>query len=157
MVLGLKSSEFESSIVDGESLNILIEEMLKSYLNLNIEIVKADWNEILTLYDAKKIDIIGMMSQSEERKRNTSFSLPIYDDLIYISSSVEGKVDSNRIESLNGKEIYVTENSIYKGYLEKFLRYNDIDAKIVEVKDSYEMKDEIFLTSKYNLVGWENG
>ncbi|MGL4902831.1 MAG: EAL domain-containing protein [Cetobacterium sp.] len=157
LVLGLKSSEFESSIVDGESLNILIEEMLKSYLNLNIEIVKADWSEILTLYDAKKIDIIGMMSQSEERKRNTSFSLPIYDDLIYISSSVEGKVDSNRIESLNGKEIYVTENSIYKGYLEKFLRYNDIDAKIVEVKDSYEMKDEIFLTSKYNLVGWENG
>lgn len=105
----------------------------------------------------RKIDIIGMMSQSEERKRNTSFSLPIYDDLIYISSSVEGKVDSNRIESLNGKEIYVTENSIYKVYLEKFLRYNDIDAKIVEVKDSYEMKDEIFLTSKYNLVGWENG
>ncbi|WP_047384889.1 EAL domain-containing protein [Cetobacterium sp. ZWU0022] len=155
LVLGLKSSDFDNTMIDGESLNSIIEEMLVDYLNLNIRVIKSDWNEVITLYKNKEIDIMGTMTQNEQRKESSVFSLPIYDDLIYISSSSKGKFDPNNLESLNGKEIYATESSLYIEYLEKFLKYNDIDAKIIEVKDSYERKDKIFLTSKYNVLSWD--
>ncbi|MGL4787885.1 MAG: substrate-binding periplasmic protein, partial [Cetobacterium sp.] len=58
--------------------------------------------------------------------------------------------------SLQDQNVYVTKNSIYTGYLKKFLRGNEIKVNIVEVDDSFLENDGIFLTSKYNVVGWEN-
>ncbi|MCQ8212222.1 EAL domain-containing protein [Cetobacterium somerae] len=156
LILGLKTSEFDNTIVDNKSVNSIIEDLLKNYLGLNIKVVKGNWNEIISMYNKKEIDIIGSITQSEERKENSVFSLPLYDDSIYLASSSDKKFNPKDLKSLEGKNIFVTKDSIYKGYLKKFLRGNDINVNLIEVDDSFSKKDEIILTSKYNVYGWEN-
>ncbi|MEG2346780.1 MAG: EAL domain-containing protein [Cetobacterium somerae] len=156
LVLGLKTSDFDNTIIDNQSLNTIIEDLFKNYLGLNVQIVKGNWSELLAMYNRKEIDILGSVTQSEERKENSVFSLPLYDDSIYLATSNTEKYDLKNLKNLNEKDIYVTKNSIYTGYLKKFLRGNDIKVNIVEVEDSFLEQDKIFLTSKYNIRGWEN-
>ena len=153
LVLGLKSSDFDNDIVDGQSLNDIIEDLLKNYLELNVKVVKGNWNDLIDKYNKKEIDIIGSMTQSEERKNDSIFTLPLYDDSIYLASLNSEKLDLKR---LDGKDIYVTKGAIYTEYLKKFLRGKDIKVNIIEVEDSFSKKDNIFLTSKYNVIGWNN-
>ncbi|MGL4789199.1 MAG: EAL domain-containing protein [Cetobacterium sp.] len=156
LVLGLKNADFDNMLVDGESLNTIIEEMLRDYLQLNVKVVKAEWNTIFTGFNNKEIDIVGVMTQSEERKESKIFSLPLYDDFVYMASKSKNKFDFDNITSLNGKEIYVTKGSVFKDILINFIENKNITVNIVEVNDSYKMKDEIYLTSKYNISGWES-
>lgn len=156
LILGLKISEFDNIIIDSQSLNGIIEDLLKNYLGLNIKVIKGNWNEILSMYNKREIDIIGSITQSEERKENSIFSLPLYDDSIYLASTDNTKFDPKDLKSLEGKDIFITKDSIYKGYLKKFLRGNDIKVNLIEVEDSLSKKDEIFLTTKYNIYAWEN-
>lgn len=156
LVLGLKKSDFEDGIVDNQSLNIIVEDLLKNYLGLDIKIIKGSWSELLSMYKNKEIDILGSITQSEERKENTIFTLPLHDDSIYLASLSDEKFNPRDLSSLNGKEIYVTKGSLYIGYLKKFLKGNNIEVKIKEVDDSFSKKNEIFLTSKYNVMGWNN-
>ena len=156
LVLGLKTSEFESGTVENESLNTIVEDLLINYLGLDIKVVKGSWSELLSMYGRKEIDILGSVTQSEERKKNTIFTLPLHDDAIYLASLNDGKFDPKDLNSLEGKSIFVTKGSLYIAYLKKFLRGNNINVTIKEIEDSFLKKEEIFLTSKYNVVGWEN-
>ncbi|MGL5780788.1 EAL domain-containing protein [Cetobacterium sp.] len=156
LVLGLKVAEFDNTIIDNQSLNTIIEDLFKNYLHLNIRVVKGSWDELLLMYNKKEIDILGSITQSEERKENSVFTLPIYDDSIYLATSNMKKYNLKDLTSLQDQNVYVTKNSIYTGYLKKFLRGNEIKVNIVEVDDSFLENDGIFLTSKYNVVGWEN-
>lgn len=156
LVLGLKTSEFESGTVENESLNTIVEDLLINYLGLDIKVVKGSWNELLSMYGRKEIDILGSITQSEERKKNTIFTLPLHDDAIYLASLNDGKFDPKDLNSLEGKSIFATKGSLYIPYLKKFLRGNNINVTIKEIEDSFLKKEEIFLTSKYNVVGWEN-
>ena len=156
LVLGLKSSDFENTIIDNQSLNTIIEDLFKNYLHLNVRIVKGEWSELLSMYNKKEIDILGSMTQSEERKENSIFSLPLYDDSIYLATSNIEKYNLKDLKSIKEQDVYVTKNSIYTGYLKKILRGNDIKVNIIEVEDSFLEQDKIFLTSKYNIRGWEN-
>ncbi|MGL5053261.1 MAG: hypothetical protein ACRC5W_06695, partial [Cetobacterium sp.] len=60
LVLGL----VEDSNFDNESLNNIIEDMLKNYLGLNIKVVKKDYNKINSLYNEKKLDIVGLVFEN---------------------------------------------------------------------------------------------
>lgn len=156
LVLGLKATDFDNTIIDNQSLNTIVEDLFKNYLCLNIRVVKGSWDELLSMYSKKEIDILGSITQSEERKENSVFSLPLYDDSIYLATSNIEKYNLKDLKSLKEQDIFVTKDSIYTGYLKKFLRGNDIKVNIIEVEDSFLEKDGIFLTSKYNVVGWEN-
>lgn len=156
LVLGLKATDFDNTIIDNQSLNTIVEDLFKNYLRLNIRVVKGSWDELLSMYNKKEIDILGSITQSEERKENSVFSLPLYDDSIYLATSNIEKYNLKDLKSLKEQDIFVTKDSIYTGYLKKFLRGNDIKVNIIEVEDSFLEKDGIFLTSKYNVVGWEN-
>ena len=156
LVLGLKTSEFENTIVDNQSINIIIEDLLKNYLGLKIKVVKGNWSDIVSMYDEKKIDIIGSVTQNEEREENSIFSLPLYDDSIYLAASNLEKFNPKDLKTLEGKDIFTTRDSIYTGYLKKYLRGKDIKVNLIEVDDSFLKKDEIILTSKYNIYGWKN-
>ncbi|MGL5779859.1 EAL domain-containing protein [Cetobacterium sp.] len=156
LVLGLKATDFDNTIIDNQSLNTIVEDLFKNYLRLNIRVVKGSWDELLSMYTKKEIDILGSITQSEERKENSVFSLPLYDDSIYLATSNIEKYNLKDLKSLKEQDIFVTKDSIYTGYLKKFLRGNDIKVNIIEVEDSFLEKDGIFLTSKYNVVGWEN-
>lgn len=156
LVLGLKATDFDNTIIDNQSLNTIVEDLFKNYLRLNIRVVKGSWDELLSMYSKKEIDILGSITQSEERKENSVFSLPLYDDSIYLATSNIEKYNLKDLKSLKEQDIFVTKDSIYTGYLKKFLRGNDIKVNIIEVEDSFLEKDGIFLTSKYNVVGWEN-
>ena len=156
LVLGLKATDFDNTIIDNQSLNTIVEDLFKNYLRLKIRVVKGSWDELLSMYSKKEIDILGSITQSEERKENSVFSLPLYDDSIYLATSNIEKYNLKDLKSLKEQDIFVTKDSIYTGYLKKFLRGNDIKVNIIEVEDSFLEKDGIFLTSKYNVVGWEN-
>lgn len=156
LVLGLKASDFDNTVIDNQSLNTIIEDLFKNYLHLNVRIVRGSWNDLLSMYNKKEIDILGTMTQNEERKKNSVFSLPLYDDSIYLATSNIDRYNLNDLKSIEGENIYVTKGSIHTGYLKKFLRGNDIKVNTIEVEDSFFKSNEIFLTSKYNIVGWEN-
>ncbi|MGL5314915.1 MAG: hypothetical protein ACRC92_16805, partial [Peptostreptococcaceae bacterium] len=55
LVLGLKNTEFDNMLIDGESLNTIIEEMLRDYLKLNIKVVMHDWSNLYSCYNNKDV------------------------------------------------------------------------------------------------------
>ncbi|MGL5971798.1 MAG: hypothetical protein ACRCZL_07355, partial [Cetobacterium sp.] len=117
IVVGLKTSELENKKIDGESLNSILQEMLQEYLGLNVKFIKEDKNKLDLLYDEKKIDVLPLVNQSEERKKNTIFTLPIFEDSLYLVSFKKNSFNPESLKSLNGKEIYITKKPIYYSYL----------------------------------------
>lgn len=156
IVVGLKTSELENKKIDGESLNSILQEMLQEYLGLNVKFIKEDKNKLDLLYDEKKIDVLPLVNQSEERKKNTIFTLPIFEDSLYLVSFKKNSFNPESLKSLNGKEIYITKKPIYYSYLTKFLKNNNLDMNIIQIENSFLEKDKIILTSKHNIVGWED-
>ena len=61
LVLGLKNTEFDNEVINGESLNSILEDMFSNYLGLNIKVIKGTWKELLEKYNNNEIDILGVM------------------------------------------------------------------------------------------------
>ena len=153
LVLGLKNTEFDNEVINGESLNSILEDMFSNYLGLNIKVIKGTWKELLEKYNNNEIDILGVMAQTENVKDDVVFTLPLYSDSLYLSSS---EFSLKNLDNLNNQNIFTREGSIYNKYLNNFLSNNGINANIIEVDTVYNKKDKIIVTTKYNITSERN-
>lgn len=154
LVLGVKTNYFADDEVNGESLNDILEELLKSYLQLNVKTRKEEWDTLYNELQNGKIDMISFLTKTSEREKFVTFSNKILDEELVIVSKNK-KI--NIPEDLNGKEVYVTKSSIYEKFLERFKLKNDLQMKIIKV-DNIEKIDNIeyFVDTNLNTIGESN-
>lgn len=154
LVLGIKSNYFADDKIDDESLNDILEELLKNYLQLNISIRKGNWNAIYTEFQDGKIDIINFLTKTNDREKFSIFSNKILDEELVVIS--KGK-RLNVPEDLNELEVYVTKDTIYEKFLERYKIRNELyNMKIVSVDDVNIENTQYFADTSLNAIGEPN-
>lgn len=154
LVLGIKSNYFADDKIDDESLNDILEELLKNYLQLNISIRKGNWNAIYTEFQDGKIDIINFLTKTNDREKFSIFSNKILDEELVVIS--KGK-RLNVPEDLNELEVYVTKDTIYEKFLERYKVRNELyNMKIVSVDDVNIENTQYFADTSLNAIGEPN-
>ena len=153
LVLGIKNDYFADDKIEGESLNDIIKELLVNYLQLNVSLKKDSWDAIYNEFQNGNIDIINFLTKTDNREKFAVFSNRILnEELVLIAKNK----NLNASEDLNGVEIYVTKNTIYEEFLERFKRKNDLQMKIIKVDDVNKKNAEYYADTNLNAVGEPN-
>ena len=101
LVLGIKNNYFADDKIENQSLNDIIEELLKDYLQLNIVIKKDNWDIIYNEFQKGEIDIINFLTKTNEREKFAVFSNKILaEELVIVSRDKK----LNTAEDLNEKK-----------------------------------------------------
>lgn len=153
LVLGIKNNYFADDKIENQSLNDIIEELLKDYLQLNIVIKKDNWDIIYNEFQKGEIDIINFLTKTNEREKFAVFSNKILaEELVVVSRDKK----LNTAEDLNEKKIYVTKNTIYEKFLERYKMKNELQMKIIKVDDVNLKKLDYFADTNLNAIGESN-
>lgn len=151
--VGVLKNDFTDEKVNGVSLNDIIEDMLKNYLQLNIKVEKGSWEEVYLHFKNGQTDILNVLTQTKERKKFVGFTKPLFGESLYIASKTN-KINSR--EDIKNKVLYLTKESIYIQYLDLFLKENNLDIKKVFIEDNLPYRDYYFLESEHNILDIEN-
>lgn len=152
ITLGLDNTEFMTEVIEGESLNSILEDMLNNYLQLDVEVVEGSWDSIYSKFSKEEIDSVGFITRSRDRDENAEFSVPILTESLYAASK------NKRImtyDDLNGKDVYVYKNSIYINFFNDFLESRNIDAITVPVDSLKNIEDEVVLESTFEVMNFK--
>lgn len=118
--------------------------LLEDFFHIDTKLIKDHWIEVYKKLKKEEIDLLLNFTLSEKRKDEFILSIPIYEDKIYaVSTNRDISLDS--WGDLAGKEIIVTNNSVYKEYLKEFKIKNNLDFKIKNINSFYK-------ASEYNYV-----
>ena len=153
LVLGIKNNYFADDKIENQSLNDIIEELLKDYLQLNIVIKKDNWDIIYNELQKGEIDIINFLTKTNEREKFAVFSnKSLAEELVIVSRDKK----LNTAEDLNEKKVYVTKNTIYEKFLERYKMKNELQMKIIKVDDVNLKKLDYFADTNLNTIGESN-
>lgn len=152
ITLGLSNEEFAVKKIDGISLNDILIDIFKNYLQLNIKIKKNKKSKLYNMLKNNDIDIVGVVTPTEERRKYCDFTTSLYGESLYIVSKNKELSD---IKTLNNKSILVEKNTIYVKYLEEFLKNNDIKMNLIQVDKIKNQKNNLILESAVNLQNTE--
>lgn len=144
LILGDKTYSFTSDVVNGESFNDIIYDLLKNYLGLNVEMRLDDWRDIISDFEKEKIHILTNFTQTSERQSFTTFSKKVFDEHLYITSK---KKPINSIRDLDNNKVYVVEGSIYEEFLDVIINNNDLKIEKILVDNVAKYEDEFVLES----------
>ncbi|MGL4955187.1 MAG: transporter substrate-binding domain-containing protein, partial [Cetobacterium sp.] len=147
LILGDKTYSFTSDVVNGESFNDIIYDLLKNYLGLNVEMRLDDWRDIISDFEKEKIHILTNFTQTSERQSFTTFSKKVFDEHLYITSK---KKPINSIRDLDNNKVYVVEGSIYEEFLDVIINNNDLKIEKILVDNVAKYEDEFVLESNLN-------
>ena len=154
LVLGIKTNYFADDKVDNESLNDIIEELLRDYLQLDIEIKRGNWDTLYAELQDGEIDLINFLTKTSEREKFVTFSNKILDEELVVVSKDK---NLNIPDDLNGTEVYVTKSTIYEKFLERFKRKNELQMKIIQVDSILEANNaKYFADTNLNAIGESN-
>ncbi|WP_432205038.1 EAL domain-containing protein [Cetobacterium somerae] len=153
LTLGVRKDYFANEKIDGKSLNDIIEDMLISYLGLNIEEKREGWEKIYEEFENGKIDMVSFLTKTNERESFAIFSNKLLEENLVVVSKNK---PLNNPYDLKGLEINVTRDSIDKNFLERFKRRNDLDIEIKEVDDMELKKFPYFADTNVNTLGEVN-
>ncbi|MEG0135408.1 MAG: EAL domain-containing protein [Cetobacterium sp.] len=151
--IGVLKNYFTDTKIDGVSLDDILEDMLKNYLQLNIKREEGSWDEIYSKFNEGEIDALNFSTQTNERKKLAYFTDPLFGENLYVASQNK-KINSK--DALNNSVIYLTKGSIYEYYLDIFIKNNDFKIEKKYNRDNLNFKDEYHLDSEYNVIDTEN-
>ena len=137
LTLGLSKYESKNEVYSNESLNQIIQNLFKDYLQLSVNFVKKDWNTTQKEYRSKKIDILGFFTETPERKENYLFTTPIFNQDIYIASNTDSTFN---LTTIKNKQIYVLKNSIHSKFFLNYLHNSNIYINSNDIKDISKLK-----------------
>ncbi|MGL4629074.1 MAG: hypothetical protein ACRCUR_06255, partial [Cetobacterium sp.] len=149
----VQKNYFASEKIDGVSLNDIVEDMLRSYLGMNVAIEKREWDENYSNFKNGELDILTYLTPSEDRINYALFTQGIIEENLVVVSR-DKKIDT--INDLNGLEVYVIQNSIYQKFLERLIDKNSLDLKYIEVSDIGDKRPFSYVDSDLNTIGEKN-
>ncbi|MGL4254650.1 MAG: EAL domain-containing protein [Fusobacteriaceae bacterium] len=144
ITVGLLNKEFYNiDSKDQSSLNNIIKDLFKNYLQLNVNFNEDSYYNLRMQLIEGKTDIITLINRESYSNRFLEFTNTIFNETLFIAST---SVQLYTLEELRGKELYVTKGHPYKKYAQAILDNNGISANIVEVEDLNEYKDKLIIT-----------
>ncbi len=153
LVLGIKNHHFADEKVDSESLNDILEELLKDYLQLNVIVKKGEWDTLHTEFRNGEIDIINLLTKTNADEKFAVFSNKIFDEeLVVVSKERNLSVP----EDLNKTEIYVVKNRLHEKNLERFKVKNELEINILKVDSLDRNMMRYFADTNLNTIGEPN-
>lgn len=153
LVLGIKNHHFADEKVDSESLNDILEELLKDYLQLNVIVKKGEWDTLHTEFQNGEIDIINLLTKTNADEKFAVFSNKIFDEeLVVVSKERNLSIP----EDLNKTEIYVVKNSLHEKNLERFKVKNELEINILKVDSLDRNMMRYFVDTNLNTIGEPN-
>ncbi|MHA4989031.1 EAL domain-containing protein [Cetobacterium somerae] len=153
LVLGIKNHHFADEKVDSESLNDILEELLKDYLQLNVIVKKGEWDTLHTEFQNGEIDIINLLTKTNADEKFAVFSNKIFDEeLVVVSKERNLSIP----EDLNKTEIYVVKNSLHEKNLERFKVKNELEINILKVDSLDRNMMRYFADTNLNTIGEPN-
>lgn len=153
LVLGIKNHHFADEKVDSESLNDILEELLKDYLQLNVIVKKGEWDTLHTEFRNGEIDIINLLTKTNPDEKFAVFSNKIFDEeLVVVSKERNLSIP----EDLNKTEIYVVKNSLHEKNLERFKVKNELEINILKVDSLDRNMMRYFADTNLNTIGEPN-
>lgn len=152
-ILGIQESELADQVLDGKSLNYIIEDLFKNYLNLNIKIKKSNGIETYKNFENGDIDGIGLITRNFDRKDFTEFSKKIFSENLYLASKNK---KFNSLEEIRNKKIYIHKNDPEKYQLLNYLKNQGVNNEIIEVENLMDYLENIVLISGFYANGIPN-
>lgn len=140
LTLGLCDSNFKNDIYKNNSLNLLLEDLLINYLQLNIQVVKNQEKILLKDYETGKIDIMGYLIPGKKITEYSSFSIPLYPQELYLASNENNLLDLKNTKNI---KIYTSREFRHNKSIKRYLEVNNIHAKL-KYKNINEVKNNDF-------------
>lgn len=153
LVLGMKTNYFANDKIDDESLNDILEELLKDYLQLDIKVRKGNWDTLYNEFQNEEIDILNFLSKTNTRDSFAAFTNKIFDEELVIVSKEK---NLNAPDDLNGVDIYVTKNSVYEEFLKRFKLKNELEMRIIKIDEIDMEKAKYFAKTNLSAIGESN-
>ncbi len=147
--VGLENGDYTSEVIDGESLNLIIEDMLRNYLQLNIQVTNGNWDKIYSGFKKGEIDSIGFITKSRKRNEEAEFSIPLLKESLYAASK---KKRLTNYDDLKDQDIYIPRNSIYGNFFSDYLDSRNLKATKILVDNTKNFEDEIVLESSFDII-----
>lgn len=153
IIIGIQEDNVTDEKIGGVSLNDIIIDIFKNYLELNIEVKKGDWVETYNDFSKNKIDIIGLITKKPGREKFAEFSKKLFSENLFIASK---KTRINSPSDIDGKIINVIKGDTNIEKLKLFL-LNEKKNAIIKYSDEY--KDDpngLILASEFYVNGYPN-
>ncbi|WP_297406494.1 EAL domain-containing protein [uncultured Cetobacterium sp.] len=142
LTVGLSDADLFQSKTNGQSLNLIIKDLLENYLDLKIKVKIDDWDDLYKEYKNNKIDILGNLTHSLKRTDHSVFSYPLFDQSLYIASN---KIKLQNLEDLSNKNIYTVKDSIYNNYLNGLVSNKNININLISTNNKMNFKNQLIL------------
>ncbi len=121
------------------------EQMVSTYTGWQYEYVKGDWSELLEMLQNGDIDMMGVISYTDERAQSMLFSeLPMCEEKYYLYADLtQTDLSASDLSLLNGKKIAMLENSVQEIQFAEWEEKHDIKTQHVYVDGFDEEKNKI--------------
>ena len=152
--LGIQSYPETEMKINGVSINSIIRDLFKNELKLNVTEVHSTWRDSHNQLEDGKIGALGLVTKNNVRKDNILLSKPIFSENLYIAS--DKKLLKSPYDLIN-QTIYVFKgDEIPIKHLKEYLDQNNINAKIVEVDNIDDYKNDFYLASEFIAIKSQN-
>lgn len=148
LILGLSNSNLFQEKINNDSINLIIKELFSDYLKLNVKYTVNNWDILYKEYKNNKIDILGNLTHSLDRSNHSCFSLPLFDQTLYVASN---SIKVKNIEDINNKNIYTLKDSIYNKYLYNLISSKNMNITLISVNKKMDYKDKLILGPKKEI------
>ncbi|WP_297407144.1 transporter substrate-binding domain-containing protein, partial [uncultured Cetobacterium sp.] len=152
LTLGLFNSDFKCEVYNNNSINLIIEDLLKNYLQLNIKVIKGDWNTIIDDYKNKRIDIVGGLTPTKQEEKYLYFSNVLYSQGLYL---VSNKNIVSDFKNFKNEKIYILKNFEYSNSIKKYLELKDIHAKLIPINLKDVRNESYYIGLNRELIGFK--
>ena len=115
------------------------EQAVAAYTGWKYEYVKGDWSELLEMLQDGRIDMMGVISYTDERAQSMLFSeLPMGEEKYYLYADLTKlDVSASDVSALNGKMIGMLEGSVHETMFRNWEKKHGITTTHVYV-DGFE-------------------
>ena len=111
------------------------QQKISAYTGWTYEYVEDSWPNLLQMLQDGEIDLLSDVSYKPEREGKILYpDLPMGTESYYIYISADNReITSKDFQSLNGKKIAVSKDSVQQGFLETWKDENDLSFEIIPI------------------------
>lgn len=125
-----------------------------SYTGWHYEYVEGTWIELLHMLERGEIDLLSDVSYTEERAKSILYpSIPMGQEAYYIyTTSGNTELEREKLSTLNGKRVGITEDSIQAGIFREWETQRGINAQIIELNCSEYGSMQMLMNGELDAV-----
>ena len=130
---------------DRSGYNYEYEQTISGYTGWRYEYVNGDWSELLEKLENGDIDLMGVVSYTDDRAEKMLYSaLPMGEERYYLYADLENtEISSSDLSSLNGKRVGLLEGSVQATQFSEWEEKNSLHTQHVSVSGVKEALEKV--------------